>query len=161
MRTGTAPNYTALTPGTAVQFMPDSLDITITNGLKDKIVGNGVRGPSKSNRAASFKVEVACPTDYEDPASGFQSAAEFQKLFSGPALNNLFIVFDNAQLAGAASQDYQTVIDLPSMMQKNAKKPDRDPEGKTPGLKLAYESLNSTVTGYPIAMMLTDQAATI
>ena len=160
-RTGTAPNYTSIAAGTAVQFMPDSLDITITNGLKDKVVGNGVRGPSKSSRTASFKIAVNCPIDYEDPASGFSSAAEFKRLFTGPATNNLFVLFDNGGLAGAATQTYQAAIDLPVMMQKNAKKADRNPDGKTAGLKLSYESLNSTTTGYPLALQLTDQAVTI
>jgi hypothetical protein len=161
VRTGTAPLYSNIAPGTAVQFAPDSLDITITNGLKDKIVGNGVRGPSKTRRDAAFKVEVSCPIDYEDPSSGFSSANEFKRLFSGPATSNLFVTFDNGDLAGAATQHYAAAIDLPLMMQKNAKKADRSVDGKTPSLKLGYESLVSPITGYPMALQLADLAATI
>ena len=161
VRTGTAPNFTNLAPGTAVQFMPDSLDLTITNGLKSKVVGNGVRGPSKTTRAAQFKADLACPLDYEDPSSGFSSAQEFKKIFPGVATNNLLIVFDNAQLAGSATQNYQAVFDMPLMMQKNAKKADRSAEGKTPGLKLGFESLNNSTYGYPLALLLTDQSPTI
>ena len=160
-RTGSAPFYSDISPGTAVQFKPDSLDITITNGLKDKVVGNGVRGPSKTTRSAQFKTVVACPTDYEDPTSGFSSAQEFKKLFAGVATNNLFVTFDNGDLAGSASQTYQAFLDLPLMMQQNPKKADRYADGKTPGLKLAFESLNSSVTNYPLALQLVDQAATI
>ena len=144
-----------------MQFKPDSLDITITNGLKDKVVGNGVRGPSKTTRSAQFKTVVACPTDYEDPTSGFSSAQEFKKLFAGVATNNLFVTFDNGDLAGSATQTYQAFLDLPLMMQQNPKKADRYADGKTPGLKLAFESLNSSVTNYPLALQLVDQAATI
>jgi len=161
VRTGTGPLYTDIQPGTAVQFMPDSLDITITNGLKDKVVGNGVRGPSKSTRSAAFKVDIGCPLDYEDPASGFSSADEFKRVFSGVVLNNLFVIFDNGMLAGSATQNFQAAIDLPNVQIKNPKKADRNPDGKTPGLKLGYESLNSTVTGYPLALQLVDQAQTI
>ena len=161
VRTGSAPLYSDITPGTAVQFKPDSLDITITNGLKDKVVGNGVRGPSKTTRSAQFKVVVACPIDYEDPTSGFNSSAEFKKLFSGVVTNNLFVTFDNGDLAGSAIQTFQAMLDLPVMLQQNPKKADRHTDGKTPGLKLGFESLNSSTTGYPLALMLVDQAVTI
>lgn len=158
VRTGVAPNYTGITIGTAVQFMPDSLDMTITNGLKDKIVGNGVKGPSKTMRDAKFKVDLNCPIDYEDPAGGFSSAAEYKKLFIGPATNNLLVAFDNGTLAGAATANYTALIDLPYMMQKNPKKPDRNPDGKTPGLKMGFESLYSTTNSYPAAMLTVDKA---
>lgn len=161
VRTGTGPLYSDIAPGTAVQFMPDSLDITITNGLKDKVVGNGVRGPSKSTRTAAFKVDVTCPLDYEDPASGFSSAGEFKRIFTGVVLNNLFILFDNGDLAGGTTQHFTAAIDLPSCQIKNPKKAERNPDGKTASLKLGYESLNSTVTGYPLALQLIDQAQTI
>lgn len=159
VRTGSAPNYTDLAPGTAVQFSPDSLTITINNGLKDKVVGNGIKGPTKTYRDTAFGYDVDCPVDYEDPASGFSSADEFKKLISGPAINNLFVVFDTGELAGAATQTYTATLDLPRAQQKNPKKPDRSAEGKTPGLKMGFTSLCSTVTGYPVAMQLTDKAS--
>lgn len=158
VRTGVAPNFTDITVGTAVQFMPDSLDITITNGLKDKIVGNGVPGPTKTYRDAKFKADLNCPIDYEDPSSGFSSAAEYKKLFTGPATNNLLIVLDTGDLAGSASAHYTAILDLPYMMQKNPKKPDRNPDGKTPALKMAFETLYSATTAYPVALLTVDKA---
>jgi hypothetical protein len=160
VRTGTAPNYTDITIGTAVQFIPDQLDITISNGLKDKVVGNGVPGPSRTYREGKFKIDVNCPIDYEDPASGFSSADEFKKLFTGPATNNLVIVWDNGDLAGAATVHYTALLDLPYMMQKNPKKAERNAEGKTPSLKMGFESLFSATTSYPGALLTVDKATT-
>lgn len=159
VRTGTPPNYTDITIGTAVQAIPDSLDITITNGLKDKIVGNGIPGPSKTYRDGKFSAAVECPLDYEDPASGFSSADEFKTLFTGPRTNNLLITFDNGDLAGAATAKYTVTIDLPLVMLKNPKKAERDSEGKTPSIKLGYESLYGTTQQYPMAMVTVDKAA--
>lgn len=158
VRTGTAPNYTAITVGTAVQFMPDSLDISINNGLDDKVVGNGIAGPTKTYRKEKFKIEIDCPIDYEDPASGFSSADEFKKLFTGPATNNLLVVFDNGDLAGSATETYTALLDLPYMMQKNPKKPGRNAEGKTPDLKMGFSSLYSTTAKYAGALLTVDKA---
>lgn len=158
VRTGTAPNYTNITVGTAVQFMPDSLSITITNGLDDKIVGNGVPGPTKTFRKEKFKVDIDTPIDYEDPASGFSSADEFKKLFTGPSTNNLLVLFDNGDLAGSATEKYTALLDLPYMMQKNPKKPGRNSEGKTADLKMGFTSLYSTTAKYAGALFTVDKA---
>jgi hypothetical protein len=138
--------------------MPDTLDITISNGLKDKTVGNGVPGPTKTYRDSKFKFDINSPIDYEDPASGFSSADEFKKLFTGPASNNLIIVWDNGDLAGSSTAKYTAILDLPNMMQVNPKKPGRNSEGKTPDLKMGFTSLNSTTTKYPGALITVDKA---
>lgn len=158
-RTGTAPNYTALAVGTAVQFYPDSLDLTITNGLKDKIAhGSGVMGPTKTYRDASFNWSLDVPLDYEDPSSGFSSADEYKKLFTGPSTNNLMLVFDNGDLAGATTEKYTSIIDLPLGKLKNPGSVERNPNGKMPNLKLGFDRLLSSTTQYPIALLNVDKA---
>jgi len=157
-RTGVAPDFTAIAAGTMKEFKPDSLTLKITTGLTDKVVGNGIKGPSKTTRSAQFSVEVNAECDYEDPSSGFSSADEYKRLFSGPATNSLLIVMTHADLAGAATERYQTIIDVP-LMQLNAERAEPDNEGKTPSQKLAYKSLIDPAIGYPIAMITVDRAA--
>lgn len=159
VRTGTAPDYTALAAGTALPFRPDDLTIKFTSGIEDKVVINGVKGASKSYRSKQFTASVDGTIDYTDPTAGeFSSADEFKRIFNGPATNNIIVVLDNAQLAGAATANYGAVIDLPYML-ANLTAPERGTEGKTPSMKLAYMSLVDATTGYPMAMITTDKAA--
>jgi len=157
-RTGVAPNFTAIDPGTMKEFLPDSLTLKITTGITDKVVGNGVKGPSKSTRSAKLQIEVNADTDYEDPASLFSSADEYKRLFAGPATNSLLIVMTHADLAGAATEHYQTIIDVP-LMYLNAERAEPDNEGKTPSQKLSYKHLLDPAVGYPVAIITVDRAA--
>lgn len=157
-RTGTAPDFTAIGAGTMDPFRPDDVTITITNGLDDKVVINGIKGPSLTSRMNQFTVEVATTIDYADPGSGFSSADEFKSLFSGTRTNSLLMVLDNGELAGAATATYQAVLDFPLFL-LNADTPERNTEGKTPSTKLTYRSLYSATTEYPFALMTTDKAA--
>lgn len=158
-RTGTAPNYTALVPNTMKSFMPDSVDLTITNGLEDKTVMNGVQGPSKTTRAGQFSVEANFPIDYDDPASGFSSADEFKNLFTATATQSLLLLLDNGELAGTATENYRAVIDLPFMLNQ-AETPERNSEGTQPSVGLKYSSLYSATTKYPFGLLTVDKAAT-
>lgn len=155
-RTGVAPNYTDLVPNTMTPFLADKMEIKITNGLDDKIVGDGAKGPSKTYRASQFSVDVDTTVDYEDPSSGFSSADEFKKIFSGPVYNSLLIVLDNGVLAGDTTETYRATIDLPYMQQK-FETPDRNPEGKTPSMSGKFKSLYPATTKYPAAIFTVDQ----
>lgn len=157
-RTGTAPDFTALAPNTMAAFAPDSWTITITGGLDDKIVMNGVLGPSKTIRAGQFGVEVACPTDLSDPTSGFSSADEYDAIFSGASTNSLLIVLQSAELAGDTNTYYNATIDLPALLRKH-ETPARNSEGQQPTVNLNFQSLYSTTTDYPLALLTTDKAA--
>ena len=158
VRTGTAPDFTDIQPGTMQRLNPDTVTLKITNGLDDKIIGNGVKGPSKTFRNAQFGVEVSIDTDYTDPSSGFSSAAEYKRTLSGVAHNSLLIVMTHPDLAGSATEHYQTVIDIPLLwLQADPREPDN--EGKTPIQKLTYKSLLDPSVGYPIGFLTTDRAA--
>jgi hypothetical protein len=158
-RTGAAPDFTALAAGTALPFRPDDLTIKITSGIEDKVKMNGVKGASVSYRSKQFSAAVDGTVDYTDPSAGeFSSADEFKRIFSGPATNNIIVLLDNKQLAGAATANYKAVIDLP-FMQANLSAPDRGTEGKTPSMKLSYASLIDSAVGYPLAIQTTDKAS--
>lgn len=158
VRTGVAPNFTDISPGTMQQLNPDSVTLKITTGLDDKVVGNGIKGPSQTYRNGQFGVEVSIDTDYTDPASGFSSADEYKRTLSGVATNSLLIVITHPDLAGSATEYYKTVIDVPLMwLQADPREPDN--EGKTPSQKLTYKHLIDPAVGYPIAFMTVDRAA--
>jgi hypothetical protein len=159
-RTGTPPDYTALAPNNAAAWRPDSLEITITNGLSDKVVMNGVRGPSHTTRESQFTVEISAPTDYDDPSSGFSSADEFKALFSGVRTNNVMVVINSPTDAGATpgAAPYGAVLDFPAVMVA-AETPERNTEGKTPTVSFKFTSLYNQTTLYPMALLTTDQNA--
>lgn len=155
-RTGTAPDFTALDPNTMDSFIPDSVEITITNGLADKIVMNGILGPSKTSRESQFMVEASCPIDYEDPSSGFSSADELKTLFTGTRTNSLLFVLENGVVAGDTTTEYGAIIDLANLV-VNADPPERNAEGMTPSVTFNYKSLYSSTTEYPVALFTTDK----
>lgn len=157
-RTGVAPNFTDIQPGTMKELNPDSVTLKITTGREDKVVGNGIKGPSKTHRASQLAVEVTIDTDYADPSSGFSSADEYKRTLSGVATNSLLIVMTHADLAGAATAHYQTIIDIP-LMWLQADPREVDNEGKTPPQKLTYKHLIDPAVGYPIGVLTVDRAA--
>ena len=157
-RTGTAPNYTELGPNTMTPFYPDSLSLTITGGLDDKIIINGVQGPSKTHRASQFLAEISAPIDLADPASGFSSADEYDAIFTGPTTQSLMIVLTSPTLVGAVLEPYSATIDLPYMLRKHST-PDRKSDGSQPTVELSYQSLVDPTIGKPLFIETVDAAA--
>jgi hypothetical protein len=157
-RTGTAPDFTALAPNTMNAFNPDSLNLTITNGLEDKVVIDGVKGPNKTSRTGQFSVECSFPIDLSDPSSGFSSWDEYAALFSGVHTNSVLIVMDNGELAGSATANYETIFDLANLLAQH-ETPEISAEGQQGTVSLTYASLFSETTEYPVAVFTTDQAS--
>jgi hypothetical protein len=157
-RTGTAPDYTAITPGTMTQFYPDDFTLKITNGLDDVIKGNGVRGPSVTNRTAQFDWTADFSVDFTDPASGFSSIDEFEAQYSGPRTNSLMVVITHTLLAGSATAYYEEVIDLPlgHVLSEN---PEADNEGKQRKVKFTVNRLAPAGGLKPLHWLRTDQAS--
>ena len=155
-RTGSAPDFTAIAKGTMDAFKPDSIDVTITNGLGDKTVLDGVQGPSWTTREAQFMVEVAAPIDYSDPSSGFSSADEYKLIFDGPVTNSMLVVLDNGEAAGDTTTNYSWVIDLAALLVKPGT-PSRNTDGITPTIEFSYNSKYDETAEYPIAFFTTDK----
>lgn len=155
-RTGVAPDFTDIAPGTMQTFMPDNFTLTLTNGLEDSEVANGVRGPSKTSRSGQFSGELTFTLDYEDPSTGFSSADEFKKTFAGPNTNSILIVLDNGQLAGAASENYQMIIDLP-LLHLAPDTPERNSEGQQAKVSYTCTSLLNSTVGYPVGILTVNQ----
>jgi len=139
-------------------YKPDSFTVTITNGLDDKTVMDGVLGPNKTYRAAQFTTEASTPIDYEDPSSGFSSADQFKLFFSGPQTSSLFIKMDSGEVAGSSTTTYSTILDLANVL-INPDTPQRQSAGTQPTLTFTMTSLYSDTTEYPIGVFTTDKAS--
>ena len=157
-RTGSTPNYTDIEEGTMDQFVPDSVTITITNGLDDKVVMNGVKGPSQTSRVAQVSAEITLPMDYEDPSSGFSSADEFKTLFSDVRTNSLAFELTSDTLAGSATEYYRALIDVAAVLVK-AESPARNSDGTTPSIPFTCTTLYDTTAEYPISIFVVDTDA--
>lgn len=157
VRTGVAPDFTNLDPGTMVRFVPDDFTIKIINGLDDKITGNGVKGPSKTERVAQFSYEVDFTIDFADPGAGFSTIDEFEAQFSGPRTASIMTVLSHPELAGSVDQNYQEIIDQP-LMQLKIDSPDPDNEGKQVKVKCSGKSLAPGGGLKPIHWMTVDKA---
>lgn len=155
-RTGTAPEYTNLAPGTMSAFEPDSWSIEITNGRNDKIVANGVRGPSKTTKESQLSVTANFPVDIRDPSSGFSSHDEIEAQFSGPRELPVLIVLDNGELAGNTSANYGAVIEIPRL-RVDPFDEEFNTEGKIPTATIAGSHLYSLTTEYGVAILTTDK----
>lgn len=158
-RTGTGPDFTDIVPNTMDPFRPDSFNITITNGLNDKVIQNGVQGPSKTFRESKFAVEIVAPVDYEDPSSGFSSADQYKLTFSGPQTSSILLVMDNGELAGAAAENYESVFDFANLLVV-PETPERSSEGIQPTVNFTFNSLYDPTAKYPVGVLTTDKATT-
>ena len=158
-RTGTAPDYTDISPGTMDPMYPDNLDLTWTCGLSDKTVINGTKGPSKTTRENQYSAEFTASIDLADPSSGsFSSWDDYTARFNAPHTNSLLVVLDNGELAGSATENYKATFDLPSML-ANHDTPEIQPDGTQGTINLNYSSLNSETTEYPLGILTVDQAS--
>jgi hypothetical protein len=156
--TGTAPDYTEIAPNTMSKFCPDSLNISITNGLDDKTVLCGVQGPSKTHRSAQFSATIGTPIDYEDQSSGFSSYDEYYTIFAGPSTQSLMFVMDNGQLAGDTTATYESTFYFDAMLRQH-ETPQYSPDGTEPSVALSWVSLNSDTTEKPMNMQTIDKAS--
>lgn len=156
--TGTAPDYTDISFGTMTQFCPDSLSLSITSGLDDKVQMCGVQGPSKSFRSGQFAVEATIPVDFSDPSSGFSSYDQWVAKFTGPTSTVLLFVLDNGELAGSSTATYETTFYLPAVL-TNSDTPAIASDGTQPTVSFTYTSLYDDTAASPLIMQTVDKAS--
>jgi hypothetical protein len=153
--TGTAPDYTAMAAGTMKQFTPDDMTIKINNGLDDKTCGNGIKGPSKTERTAQFSAQLDFSVDFRDPSSGFSSIDEYEAQFSGPRTTAIMVVLTHLSLAGSSTEHYKEVLYFP-LIQNTCESPDPDNEGKQTKAKFSGKTMSPSGSK-PLYWMRTDQ----
>ena len=157
-RTGTAPDYTDFTFASATQVCPDSITVTIANGLNDKQVLCGSKYPSKSN-LGKYTCTVEMTIDFEDPATGFSSYDDFVAWHSALSTTNLFLNWDTGTTAGTGDK-HSFGLDIPVAL-RNGGQPsfstDADP---TISLKYTAE-MDLTTTQYMVGAYLKNTASAI
>jgi hypothetical protein len=151
-REGTAPDFTGFSFKNAITLKPDKLSVKIENGMEDHLRLSGSTYPDKT-RMGRFKVAFEMTLDWEDPASGFSSVAEFNSRFSSAGSANFTLHWD----AGAGHALY---IDLPSLHRTGG-----DPNynvSKDPMVTLKYEGLyDAAATKYMVGLMLKNTATAV
>lgn len=157
-RTGTAPNYTDITPNTMQQFNPDTLSLTFEGGIEDKDILDGTGGPNKTEQTSQVKATLEIKIDFTDPATGLSSYDEFVAQVAGVSTQNFLLKLTGPDLAGAATAYHQYFVDLPSML-LTEESVERKNDGSVAKATLKYTSLLSATTNYPIAILTVDKAS--
>ncbi|MBI5586816.1 MAG: hypothetical protein HY889_00440 [Deltaproteobacteria bacterium] len=157
-RVGAGPDYTDFTFAGAVQIKPDKISVKIENGMEDLLRLSGLDYPDKT-RMGQFKVSFEMTVDWEDPASGFSSIAEFNSWTASNGSTNFCLYWDTGTQAGTGG-NHGLYIDLP-VMQRSGGNPDYS-LNKDPMITLKYEGLyDSAVTKYMMGVLLKNTAATV
>lgn len=156
-RTGVGPDFTAFSFGSALRIRPDKVTIKMENGLEDSMRLSGVDYPDRT-RVGQYKVTAEVTIDWEDPASGFSSVAEFRSWLSSPGATNLFFHWDTGAQAGSGD-NHALFIDLPRLARSGGE-PDYKAD-KEPAVTLKYEGLYDASTGYMAGVMLVNTASAI
>ena len=157
-RTGTGPDYTQFAFGSATIIKPDSLSITIENGMEDAMQLAGVDYPTKT-RMGKYKVSLEFTIDLEDPAAGFSSFDDFNLWFAGASSSNFFANWNTGTQAGTGD-NHSLGIDMP-VMQRMGGEPNFSFD-KDPMITLKYEGLyDATTTKYIVGLFLKNTATAL
>ncbi|MBW7957848.1 MAG: hypothetical protein H3C68_08160 [Deltaproteobacteria bacterium] len=157
-RTGTAPDFTGFSVAGATAIKPDKVSIKMENGMEDALRLSGVAYPDRT-RMGEFKVSIELAIDWEDPANGFSSIAEFRDWVSGAGTTNLLFHWDTGTDAGSGGT-HGLVIDLPKL-HRTGGEPEYSYE-KDPTVTLKYEGLfDGAEAKYMMGLMLMNTAPSV
>ncbi len=157
-RTGTAPDYTDFSFGSATRIKPDKVSVKIENGMEDTLRLSGVDYPDMT-RMGQYKVSVEFTIDWEDPASGFSSVDDFSAWMGNASETNLFLHWDTGTQAGSGD-NHSLYIDIPRASRLGGE-PDYSLD-KDPMITVKYEGLLDTATtGYLVGLMLKNTASAV
>ena len=157
-RTGSGPDFTDFSFGSATTIKPDSINVKIENGMEDVLRLGGTDYADKT-RMGIYKVTVEMTLDWEDPASGFSSADDLNAWYTGESSTNLFLHFDSGTQAGTGD-NHSLYIDIP-IAQRRGGTPEYDLE-KDPMVTLTFEGLvDTSTTTYAVGLMLKNSASAV
>lgn len=156
-RTGAAPDFTGFTFAGATRIRPDKVSVKLENGMEDAFRMSGFDYPDKT-RMGQYKVTAEMTLDWEDPASGFSSAAEFRSWLANSGTANLFLHWDTGAQAGSGN-NHGLFLDLPRLHRAGGEPQYR--LDKDPMITLKYEGLLDGATGYMAGIMLVNTAPLI
>ncbi len=157
-RTGNGPDYTQFSFAGATQLKPDKISVKMENGMEDALRLGGLDYPDKT-RMGQFKVSVDITIDWEDPASGFSSVAEWRNWMESASSTNFCLVWDTGTQAGTGD-NHSLIIDIP-VARRLGGAADYSLE-KDPMITLKYEGLyDSTACKYLVGLMLKNTASAV
>ncbi len=157
-RTGTAPDYTDITFGSATEICFDKISVKIENGMEDMLRACGNDYPDKT-RMGIYKVSIELTIDWEDPASGFSSADDLNAWIAAASSTNFAFFWDTGTTAGTGD-NHSLILDIP-IAQRMGGEPEYDLE-KDPMITLKYEALlDSTTTNYLVGLLLKNTATAV
>jgi hypothetical protein len=157
-RTGTAPDFTDMGLMAATQIRPDKISVKFENGMSDVLRLAGLDYPDKT-RMGVFKVSLEMTIDWEDPASGFSSVAEFNAWAASAGTANFVLHWDTGTQAGTGD-NHGLYIDLP-LMERAGGAPEFSLD-KDPMITLKYEGVfDGSVTQYMGGVILKNTAITV
>jgi len=157
-RTGTAPDFTDMTFASATQIRPDKVSVKIENGMNDVLRLSGLDYPDRT-RMGRFKVSLEMTIDWEDPASGFSSVAEFNAWAASAGTTNFALHWDTGTQAGTGDTE-GLYIDLP-LMERTGGSPEYALD-KDPMITLKYEGVyDGSVTKYMAGLILKNTAPAV
>ena len=156
-KTGTGPDYSQFAFGSAVTIIPESLTVTMNNGMEDVQRLSGTDYPDKT-RMGVFDVTLEFTIDYEDPASGFSSVDELNVWLASASTNNFFVLWDTGTQAGTGD-NHSLGIDLPQMALMNAE-PNFSLDGD-PVMSVTYKGELSSSDAYMVGLMLKNTATAV
>lgn len=157
-RTGTAPDFTDFSFGSATRVRPDKISLKLENGMEDALRLSGLDYPDRT-RLGRFKATLELTIDWEDPASGFSSVDEFNSWMESASTTNFFLHWSTGTQAGTGD-DHAFYVDLPRMVRKGGG-PEYSLE-KDPMATLTYEALcDESAAGYLAGVLLKNTASSI
>lgn len=155
-KTGTPPNYTDFTFGSATTLKHDRVSLTLENANIDKLRNAGVAYSDKTNWG-QIKATLELAIDFDDPAAGFSSVDDRNSFLGGITSTNFFLHWDTGTQAGTGD-NHSLYIDLPVMQRKGG-----DPEftkENNPEITLNYEADYDSATTLYLAGLLLKNTAT-
>lgn len=159
-RTGSAPDFTdiAVNTGTATRVKHEGLSLKYESGLTLKDIDDGYRGAAKVERDKETSWELSFTTDLDDPAGAFAAHTLYAAMQSGAQYSPFVIEAKLGVLAGAATEYYRTLIDLPLGMITAEPKSFR--KGKPAQVTFKVVSRLDLTIGYVLGVLTVDRSAT-
>ncbi|MBE7413843.1 MAG: hypothetical protein HS130_00890 [Deltaproteobacteria bacterium] len=155
-RTGSAPDYTAITSnGTVVK--PDSLSLELDFGLEDRQVLDGATSPGETS-VKQLTGKLSMTFDYRDPSSGFSSVDELAAWIAAVSSTNFLLTWDTGTQAGTGD-NHAFIVDLPACNRLGG-----NPEFSLIGrsrITLEWDFHYSPTTEYSVGMLLKNTASAV
>jgi hypothetical protein len=160
-RTGSAPDYTDITFGSATQICPDNITITFNFNREDNLRLCGQNYADKTRSTGKVQVEVEMTIDREDPAAGFSSVDEYNAWIDDPTSTiNIAAIWDTGTQAGTGD-NHSLIIDLPQLVRQHTSVPELSLEADPMQTLNFIGEVDLTTTTYQGGVMLKNTAATV